>query len=192
MKFRTSALIAMALLVVGCSPILDEDQVLTNFRPYISTNMAKAVMKDNTPDEVDPVDEKCDGSGWITHGDGHKTPCPGCPNCKDTQKQKADTSAKSKYVIYHFGAEWCSPCKQMKSRTWSNSIVKKTIKEEDAKLYYLDYDNKEHKQFFDYYKVSSMPTVIMVARGEESKVIYKDTGYRGPESMAKIIANQLK
>lgn len=25
---------------------------------------------------------KCDGSGFITHGDGHRTPCPGCDACK--------------------------------------------------------------------------------------------------------------
>ena len=28
--------------------------------------------------------QKCDGSGFITHGDGHKTPCPGCENCQTT------------------------------------------------------------------------------------------------------------
>ena len=33
-------------------------------------------------EDQDVVEEKCDGSGWITHGDGHKTECPGCPACQ--------------------------------------------------------------------------------------------------------------
>ena len=54
-----------------------------NYRPYISTRMAKILLeKDNIPDDSNKL---CDGSGWITHGDGHKTECPGCDACKDNQ-----------------------------------------------------------------------------------------------------------
>lgn len=35
-------------------------------------------------DEEDEV--QCDGSGFITHGDGHKTPCPGCSKCQRSQE----------------------------------------------------------------------------------------------------------
>lgn len=48
-----------------------------NYRPYISTNLAKATMIE--PAEI--IEDQCDGSGWITHGDGHKTECPGCSKC---------------------------------------------------------------------------------------------------------------
>lgn len=34
-------------------------------------------------DEEDEV--QCDGSGFITHGDGHKTPCPGCSKCQKSE-----------------------------------------------------------------------------------------------------------
>lgn len=67
--------LAFAALAFGVSDMAD-----VNYRPYISTNLAKAVI--TTTDDVDDVvEEKCDGSGWITHGDGHKTPCPGCSEC---------------------------------------------------------------------------------------------------------------
>lgn len=39
---------------------------------------------ESIPDDEDDV-QKCDGSGYITHGDGHKTPCPGCENCEKSQ-----------------------------------------------------------------------------------------------------------
>ena len=56
-----------------------------NYRPYISTNLAKATMVE----VVDVIEEKCDGSGWIIHGDGHRTPCPGCEAC---QKKSTDNT----------------------------------------------------------------------------------------------------
>ena len=40
--------------------------------------------KNDTSDDEDDI-QKCDGSGYITHGDGHKTPCPGCENCEKSQ-----------------------------------------------------------------------------------------------------------
>lgn len=40
--------------------------------------------QNDLPDDEDDV-QKCDGSGYITHGDGHKTPCPGCENCEKSQ-----------------------------------------------------------------------------------------------------------
>jgi len=39
---------------------------------------------ESIPDDEDDI-QKCDGSGYITHGDGHKTPCPGCENCEKSQ-----------------------------------------------------------------------------------------------------------
>ena len=41
----------------------------------------------DSDDEV--VEEKCDGSGWITHGDGHKTECPGCSACKNNTPEES-------------------------------------------------------------------------------------------------------
>ena len=69
-----------------------------NHRPYISTNLAKAIIT-YSPDEA--VEEQCDGSGWITHGDGHKTECPGCAACKNSEPNpelQSSTSCNSRTV----------------------------------------------------------------------------------------------
>lgn len=63
-----------------------------NYRPYISTNLAKVIMVD----KEDVVEEKCDGSGWITHGDGHKTECPGCSACENKVKPESDLEPSCK------------------------------------------------------------------------------------------------
>ena len=56
-----------------------------NFRPYISTSLAKIVMAGDNE-----ATEECDGSGWITHGDGHKTECPGCSACENQAEIKSN------------------------------------------------------------------------------------------------------
>tara|TARA_Y100001973_G_scaffold101839_1_gene165700 strand:+ start:79 stop:777 length:699 start_codon:yes stop_codon:yes gene_type:complete len=75
MKLLSTWLLASALVTFNFTGTKDD----INYRPYISTNLAKVIMTEGD-DEI--VEEKCDGSGWITHGDGHKTECPGCSACQ--------------------------------------------------------------------------------------------------------------
>ena len=90
LKVICSSLVLACLFSVGCSPVTISDYKNKEaLRAYVSTRLALAVM--NTPDSPDEEDtELCDGSGFITHGDGHKTECPGCSACekKDGQETK--------------------------------------------------------------------------------------------------------
>ena len=91
MKIFSSLLIASTLFTMsftgGATPEV-------NHRPYISTRLAKVIMSED--EEV--IEEKCDGSGWITHGDGHKTECPGCSACQDKIKPEPDPDIKPSSV----------------------------------------------------------------------------------------------
>jgi hypothetical protein len=60
-----------------------------NYRPYISTRMAKILMEQDAKPDDENVEELCDGSGWITHGDGHKTECPGCSACNSNTPEES-------------------------------------------------------------------------------------------------------
>lgn len=69
--------------IIGCSGAAD---VINNYRPEISTNLTKVLLFQDVdePDEPDepvgphPDADKCvcKGTGVITHGDGHTSPCP--------------------------------------------------------------------------------------------------------------------
>ena len=55
----------------------------------LATGAALAVLRSRTAPAPDPTpgpkpDECCGEceNGWITHGDGHRTPCPCPPTCK--------------------------------------------------------------------------------------------------------------
>ena len=66
-----------------------------NFRPYISTNLAKATMMK----QIEVVEDKCDGSGWIIQGDGHKTECPGCSKCEAVESDQNCTPVRRQGLL---------------------------------------------------------------------------------------------
>ena len=79
------SILILLTLVAGCTET-KTSQWKSNpeYRAYISTRLADAIIEyDILTDEV-VVEEQCDGSGWITQGDGHRTECPGCDACEST------------------------------------------------------------------------------------------------------------
>ncbi len=49
-----------------------------DYRDEIALDMALVTLQADTPAPSPGKCDKCGGTGWITHGDGHKTPCPEC------------------------------------------------------------------------------------------------------------------
>ena len=78
------SLLFLCVLIAGCTKITNTNwQSSPEYRAYISTRLADAIIEHNTlTDEIVIEEELCDGSGWITQGDGHKTECPGCSKCE--------------------------------------------------------------------------------------------------------------
>ena len=82
---RNSLLLIFCVLIVGCTEV-EKSNWNSNpeYRAYISTRLADAIIEyDILTDEI-VVEEQCDGSGWITQGDGHRTECPGCEACQSS------------------------------------------------------------------------------------------------------------
>lgn len=204
------------LITIGFFVASNQDM---NYRPYISTRLAKVILQEETkPDEDNQ--ELCDGSGWITHGDGHKTECPGCSACKNNEPNvepseevcqcgcgkkgcKCQESGECTpteqavaedpvYYIYHFGAEWCAPCQQMKKETWEDKAVKDLIKNRKGKLFIYDADKEEDKEFFKFYGVKRYPTVIIVEVDNLESPVYRISGKVSKENMINILKGQLK
>lgn len=162
-----------------------------HYRSYISTRLAKAVMS-NTDLELTPEEEDkaiCDGSGWITHGDGHRTECPGCKACN--KKEDEAIVEENNGVMYHFGAEWCEPCRRMKRETWENKELKDFLTQSKLKLVFLDYDNAAHKEMFQRFSVTNMPTVILLKDENSNNSIMRTSGYISAQTMVKIIKERL-
>ena len=74
------SIVLLAVTIGGCSAL----QAAHVDKPTAAHAHAFAVVHrtDVAPLPAPLPSSKCDGSGWITHGDGHRTACPGCDNCK--------------------------------------------------------------------------------------------------------------
>lgn len=180
--------LTLCLLFVGCSgtSAQDCDRHSKKMRAYQATRLAVAAMNnpDTTPDEDD--EELCDGSGYITHGDGHKTLCPGCSACENNNgEEPVAAEMEPEYNVYHFGAKWCGPCQQMIKNTWPDKKMVKFLKDKNAKLFVFDVDDKDHKKFFSYYKVTSYPTIILLDKDNLNKPLQRNVGGMSAESMIK-------
>jgi hypothetical protein len=66
----------MCLTACGCEALTQAE----DYRDAAAVDLAAATMT-SSPAPSPPVPEKCPrcgGTGWIEHGDGHRTPCPDC------------------------------------------------------------------------------------------------------------------
>jgi len=72
-------LTACVMFIAGCQP----GTVADDCRDAVAIDLALATMTDDaplpSPHPPTPYDcPRCRDTGWITHGDGHRTPCPDC------------------------------------------------------------------------------------------------------------------
>jgi len=74
---------------------------------------------------------------------------------------------EKKTIMLYFGAEWCGPCKQLKKRLADNeskSLMPKLV------VGHLDVDEELNTKLVKRYKVSSLPTQILI-KLDENKVV---------------------
>jgi hypothetical protein len=70
-------LLILLVCCVGCSAAVGA----SDYRDDVAVDLAVATMADSPAPTPGPTPDKCGrckGTGWITHGDGHRTPCPDC------------------------------------------------------------------------------------------------------------------
>jgi thiol-disulfide isomerase/thioredoxin len=187
---QTIILCGLMCLTGAAINLLDEKYKL---RAYISTKLAKVVIKEEVIIPEEDVSEQCNGSGWITHGDGHRTPCTGCKACeKKTAKEVVELNNNDGYNLYHFGAEWCAPCERMKKETWTDTNLKSFMKKNNVKLFILDEKNPAHQEHFRYYKIEKYPTVVFLNSNDLDRPISRSSGFLDAEKMTAFLMDNLK
>jgi thiol-disulfide isomerase/thioredoxin len=108
----------------------------------------------------------------------------------ETTQPSSKHSKHSKYIVYHFGATWCPPCRNMIKFVWKDQEVIDGLDKQDAKLIMLDADNKDHKKYFKYYKIKSYPTIITLNRKNLETAISRD-GYMSKSKVLSTIRKKL-
>jgi thiol-disulfide isomerase/thioredoxin len=170
----------------GC----DQDQQFKNpARAFVSTRLAQSfLMNVETPD--DDKEELCDGSGFIIHGDGHKTECPGCKACQKNDPIIDNTIVATQdpeYYIYQIGAEWCAPCRLMKNTTWEDKDLRELMDSKKIKLVFINEEDAENRKYLSYYKITRYPTILLIKTNELDKIISKKIGFTNSKDIKKMI-----
>ena len=82
-------------------------------------------------------------------------------------------------VLVNFFAEWCGPCKTMKS------ILEelKGIKGEKVRIVKVDVD--KHKEIAAYYQIQSVPTLMIFKNGKQ---LWRQSGVMRANDLSTILA----
>lgn len=85
----------------------------------LSIDKAEGQILDKKIDEDTKISCECNGTGFIIHGDGHKTPCPAGDDCKAKEKTTAYmmSSEEKNGLITFYTLPGCAPCQR-----WKNEI----------------------------------------------------------------------
>ena len=70
---RTLLILGLCLLLLGCRT----GGEAVDYRDAVAVDLALATMTDDAAPQPHRC-TRCKDTGWITHGDGHRTPCPDC------------------------------------------------------------------------------------------------------------------
>jgi len=127
----------------------------------VSIDKAEEKVLEKTILEDTVVKCECGGTGFITHGDGHKTPCPAGDNCEAKKKKTGimfgATDPEVKHgLIYFYTLPGCAPCKRWEAeiKPWvekSGWDVESLESKDAAPWFEIWIDNKPYvfKGFMD-------------------------------------------
>jgi len=107
---------------MGSGPTLETIEK-TKTEVNVSIDQSEKEILKKGLDDNQPVVCECNGTGFIVHGDGHKTPCPAGDNCEAKKKPKTKVMSQmfkgeEKHgVIYFYTLPGCAPCLK-----WKNEI----------------------------------------------------------------------
>lgn len=80
-----------------------------------------------------------------------------------------ESTNNNKIIMLYFGAKWCGPCKQLKNKLCEEEIIKEIP---NLVIAHLDVDDENNTEFIKCYKISQLPTQILIELNN-SKVVEK-------------------
>jgi len=101
---------------VNSGPTLE---TIEKTKTTINSSISEAEKKilDEKLDEDEKITCECGGTGYIIHGDGHKTPCPAGEDCKARKKTTSNLQAIEEIkngTIDFYTLPGCGPCAKWK------------------------------------------------------------------------------
>ena len=101
------------------------------------------------------------------------------PYAEETLSRAA---AQKKPVIIDFYADWCAPCRELDEKTFSDPAVRSLLESYARFKVDLTKSTDANQELVANYGVLGVPTVIVLAGGEE---VFRITGFEPPEQFLK-------
>lgn len=149
---------------IGSGPSLENiEKAKTEIN--LSIDRAEEGIIKETVDDNKPVACECNGTGFIVHGDGNKTPCPAGENCKSKKKTAAmmmSNPEEKNGLINFYTLPGCAPCQR-----WKNEVQPWV---EDSKWKVKEITSEEAAPWFEVW-INGKPYVY---KGFMSKEAFKE------------------
>jgi len=152
----------------GGSEINIDDYAAEGYVAYIVNSVNEKSEDTNEDKEPNPDVNKCvcEGSGVITHGDGHTTPCP-----YHSKSEQPKVKPVDKQVLF-FTMRGCGPCASFKASEIPSLKRSgwKVSESEDAMVRVVDI-RKYPKLWAKYKSGNSVPQFCLIENGKKVKTI---------------------
>tara|TARA_Y100000296_G_C5179860_1_gene263101 strand:- start:21855 stop:22580 length:726 start_codon:yes stop_codon:yes gene_type:complete len=209
-KFSTVLFLILLLLTIIPIPkfaIYNNDGMEIEFNHlanegYTAYVVHSSLEPDDQPPKPDPDANKCacKGTGNITHGDGHVTPCPyhkpdidnktekctGCScdtpetycncinangQCTCTQTRSKNSDARRNKQILWFTASWCQPCQQFKATEVPKLKESGWIVNDSEQAHIRVLDIDEHPEMYEKYgRGRSLPLFALLDNKTDKEI----------------------
>jgi thiol:disulfide interchange protein len=102
----------------------------------------------------------------------------------DYETAKTEAAHSNKPLFIWVTADWCGPCQQLKTTTWADRGVAKTL--ESFVPLRLDFDRPENKPLLNQYSVTMVPRFLVL--DHQGHLLRSYLGYQSPEEFRQWIA----
>lgn len=131
---------------------------------------------------------ECNGTKELTHGDGHKTPCP-CvgteSGCKCKLNSQTFTELGGQKQILFFTASWCPPCSQFKSYEIPKLKKSKWVvsEKENSQIRMVDVD-KNPSLYAEYSNKTGKKSIPLFVKTRGDSIIDTKSGFQTASTIA--------
>lgn len=168
--------LTIAIFFTSIIGFAQESKSVTEIRKVVveAINKVEKVLLGDKPNPKpkppEPNKCPCNGTGYITHGDGHKTVCPVCNGKGSGDKKPTIVQSKPSFIMYT--KSWCGPCQQWKREN--------SQKVKDAGWGYVEI---EDDVAINAAGVTSYPTFDVTINGK----VYRHKGFLSMEKFHEIV-----